>query len=92
MERAGWEIRGRMESRVLEEILFWIKNLRSLNGWRMRDTEEVVYCKAGYVDMFSDASDFQLARARFKEEQVCWDTRFKVSLSAKEKGASSTFR
>ena len=58
----------------------------------MRDTEEVVYCKEGCVDMFSDASDFQLAGARFEGEQVCWDTRFKVSLSEKEKGASSTFR
>ena len=42
--------------------------------------------------MFSDTSDFQLARAKFEEEQVCWDTRFKVSLSEKEKGSSSTFR
>ena len=25
-------------------------------------------------------------------EQVCWDTRFKVSLTEKEKGASSTYR
>ena len=58
----------------------------------MRDTEEVVYCKEGCVDMFSDASDFQLAGARFEGEQVCWDTRFKVSLSEKERGASSTFR
>ena len=42
--------------------------------------------------MFSDASDFQLARARFEGEQVCWDKRFKVSLTEKEKGASSTYR
>ena len=64
-ERAGWRYNGRMERRVLDEILFWIKNLRSLNGWTMQDTEEVVYCKEGCVDMFSDRSDFQLARARF---------------------------
>ena len=60
-ERARWRCNGRMEKRVLDEISFWIKNLRSLNGWTMRDTEEVVYCKEGCVDMFSDASDFQLA-------------------------------
>ena len=42
--------------------------------------------------MFPDASDFQLARARFEGEQVCWDMRFKVSLTEKEKGASSTYR
>ena len=42
--RAGWQCNGRIEGRVLDEILFWIKNLRSLNGWMMHDTEEVVYC------------------------------------------------
>ena len=31
-ERAGWESSSRMERRVLDEILFWTKNLRSLNG------------------------------------------------------------
>ena len=67
-ERAGWESRGLMGSRPLDEIVFWMKNLRSLNGWRMQDTEDIVYCKEGCVDMFSDASDFQLARARFEGE------------------------
>ena len=42
--------------------------------------------------MFSNVSDFQLARARFEGEQVCWDTRFKVSLTEKKKGANSTYR
>ena len=65
-ERAGWQSSVRMERRLLDEILFWIKNLRSVNGWPMRDAEEVVYCKEGCVDMFSHASDFQLAGARFK--------------------------
>ena len=68
LEGAGWESCDMMERRVLDEILFWIKNLRSLNGWRMRGSEEVVYCKVGVVDMFSDASDFQLAGAKFEEE------------------------
>ena len=58
----------------------------------MQDTEDVVYCKEGCVDMFSDTSDFQLAGARFEGEQVCWDTRFKVLLSEKEKRASRFFR
>ena len=49
--RAGWESRGLMERRVLDEIVFWRKNLRSLNGWRMRDMEDVVYCKEGCVDI-----------------------------------------
>ena len=58
----------------------------------MRGSEEFVYYKAGVVDMFSDASDFQLAGAKFEEEQVCWDTRFRVSLMEGEKGSSSTNR
>ena len=58
----------------------------------MRVTEDVVYCVEGRVDMFSDASDFQLAGAQFKGDKVCWDTRFKVSLTERERGASSTFR
>ena len=33
--RVRWESHGLMEGRVLDEIVFWRKNLRSLNGWRM---------------------------------------------------------
>ena len=35
---------------------------------------------------------YLLLQSRFEGKQVCWDTRFKVSLTEKEKGASSTFR
>ena len=76
----------------MDEILFWVKNLKKLNGWRMRGSQEFVYYKAGVVDMFSDASDFQLAGAMFEEEQVCWDIPFKVSLTEGEKESSSTYR
>ena len=61
--RAGWESCGQLEKRVLEEIEFWRKNLRSLNGWRMRDDEDVVYCKEGCIDMFSDTSYIELTGA-----------------------------
>ena len=57
--------------------MFLENNLRRLNGWRMHDTEDVVYCTEGRVDMFLDASDFQLAGAQFKGDKVCWDTRWK---------------
>ena len=56
--RAGWESCVKMDSRVLEEIFFLRQNLRSLNGWRMHEDDDMVYCKDGCVDMFSDASDF----------------------------------
>ena len=46
-----------MAERVVEEIMFWRKNLRGLNGWNMRDSEDVVYCKEGCVKMFSDMSN-----------------------------------
>ena len=42
--------------------------------------------------MSSDSSDFQLAGAKFEEEQVYWDTHFRVSLMEGEKGSSSTYR
>ena len=51
----------------------------------MCDSDDVVYHEEGCVSMFSDASDFQLAGERFKGEEVCWDTRFKVSLLDKER-------
>ena len=56
--RAGWESHGLMERRVVEEIMFWKKNLRRLNGWRMCDTKDIVYWAERHVDMFSDTSDF----------------------------------
>ena len=67
--RAGWESCVKMDSRMLEEIEFWRQNLRSLNGWRMCEDEDVVYCKEGCVNMFSDASDFQLVGVRLEGEE-----------------------
>ena len=72
------------------EIVLWRKNIRSLDGSRMHDAKDVVYCKEGCINMFLDASNFQLAGARF-EGEVCWDTRFKVSLPDREREGSSTF-
>ena len=40
-----WEERCVMAERVVDEVIFWRKNLRELNGWNMRDSEDVVYCK-----------------------------------------------
>ena len=50
-------------TRVIEELRFWETNVRKLNGWRMRASEDAVYCKDGVINMFSDASEFQLAGA-----------------------------
>ena len=46
-QKSGWESSLRMEERVIEELEFWWRNLRKLNGWRMRSSEEVMYCKEG---------------------------------------------
>ena len=81
-----------MEERLEEEIMFWRKNLRDLNGWNMSDSEDVVYCKEGCVNMFSDASNVEVAGARIESEEVCLDTVFEVALSEKERVESSTFR
>ena len=58
----------------------------------MRGSEDVLYCKEGSINMFSDASECQLAGARIEGGNVSWDTRFKISLTENEKGTSSTFR
>ena len=71
---------------------FWEKNLRSLNGWAMRISEDVSYCKDGCVSMFSDASEFQLAGARIEDGEVSWDKRFKIALREDERKTSSTYR
>ena len=67
-------------------------NLRSLNGWMMRISEDVSYCKEGCVNMFSDASEFQLAGARIEDGEVSWDTRFKIALREDKRKTSSTYR
>ena len=51
-----------------------------------------MYCKEGRINMFSDASDFQLAGARIEDGEVSWDTRFKVALTEDERRMTSTFR
>ena len=61
-------------------------------GWPMRVSENVVYCKGEQVNMFSDASDFQLAGARIEDGNVDWNTRFRCALKEEEKKASSTYR
>ena len=90
--KAGWESSCKMDERVIREIRFWKENIRELNGWRMRNLEEVVYCKKGSVSMFSDASEIQVGGARIEGNRVCWDTVFKVSLTEEERAGSSTYR
>ena len=67
VNKSGWESQCVLEERVVREIEFWKKNIRSLNRWRMCGHKDVVYCKQGVVNMFSDASEFQLARARIED-------------------------
>ena len=58
VNKDGWESSCVLDGRVIEELRFWQKNLRGLNGWMMGVSEDVVYCKEGCVNFFSDASDF----------------------------------
>ena len=81
----GWESKCWMEERVVGDIMFWRKNLRDLNGWNMREMEDVVYGKRGCVNMFSDASNVQVAGARIESKEVSWDTVIKVSLSGQRR-------
>ena len=76
VNKGGWESVCVPDEKVVAEWRFWEKNLRNLNGWTMRISEDVSYCKEGVVSMFSDASEFQLAGARIEDGEVSWDTRF----------------
>ena len=58
----------------------------------MRKSDKVVYCRDGQVEMFSDASDRQVGRARFDGEKVAWDIVFKAVLAEEERKKSSMFR
>ena len=69
-----WEAKGRLDDRVIGELEYWRKNLRKINGWPMRGSEDVIYCKGEVVNMFSDASESQLAGARIEEGVVSWDS------------------
>ena len=91
-QKFGWESSGRLEDRVVSELEFWRENLRRLNGWPMRGSEDVLYCKDGSINMFSDVSEVQLAGARIEGGKVSWDSRFKASLTEGELGSSSTYR
>ena len=55
-QKYGWESSGRLEDRVVSELEFWRKSLRNLNGWPMRGSEDVLYCKDDCINMFLDAS------------------------------------
>ena len=61
VSKEGWESSCVPDDRVLEELRFWESNIRKMNGWTMRVSEDVIYCKDGCINMFSDASNFQLA-------------------------------
>ena len=44
----------------------------------MQPLEEFLYCRAGQVKIFSDASDRQVGGASFNRSKVVWDTAFKA--------------
>ena len=92
VSKEGWESSCIPDEKVVGELRFWEDNLRKLNGWTMRVLEDTTYCKEGCINMFSDASDFQLAGAQIEDGEVSWDTRFKVALTEEERSARSTFR
>ena len=45
VSKDGWESLCIPDERVIEELRFWETNVRKLNGWRMRASEDVVYCR-----------------------------------------------
>ena len=54
--------------------------------------EKIVYCRAGQVEMFSDASYRLVGGASFKRSKVPGDTAFKAVLAEDERKKSRTYR
>ena len=56
LEKFGWEGRLKICEQVRKELPFLKKNMRSLNGYRMRAEEGLVYHGMNEVELFTDMS------------------------------------
>ena len=88
-EEKGWESEIEPREDVREELKFWLKNLRKVNGYRIRQKDQVlIFDSIGG----SDAGDFQVGGALVEEMEPLEDSVFKFQLSEEEKKKSSTYR
>ena len=89
-EKRGWAASLVFQPEVVEELRFWEKNLRRLNGQRIRKTAGVQVVRP--LMLYSDAGGHMAGGARVENKKVWEDTVFQVNLTAEEVGESSTFR
>ena len=86
----GWEGWGFVGERGESELRFWMRNMRGLNGHRMRKEDKVWHVNT--VEMFSDAGEYFLGGAEFEGLERVRDSEFKAYLDEGEQGKSSTYR
>ena len=89
-DRYGWNTGIRLGELELDELKFWDQNLRGLNGFRMRREDKVLVVRSR--EMYSDASDFQMAGAEFSGTRREQGTEYQAYFEEDERSASSTFR
>ena len=89
-DKYGWNARIRLGQLELDELEFWDQSLRGLNGFRMRREDKVLVVQSR--EMYSDASDFQMAGAEFRGTRRKSGSEYQAYFNEGERGASSTFR
>lgn len=86
----GWDASMVMTEEVIKELRFWRKNLRILNGQKIRKMAGVQVVRPQML--YSDAGGHMAGGAVFKNRMVVDGTVFQISLSEEEVSRSSTFR
>ena len=89
-DKYGWNASFRLGELELDELEFWDQSLRGLNGFRMRREDKVLVVQSR--EMYSDASDFQMAGAEFRGTSRKSGSEYQAYFNEGERGASSTFR
>ena len=70
-EQWGWSGKLMLGERVIDELMFWKENIVIMNGHRMRKEDKVILART--TEMFSDAGEFMMARARAPERWERWE-------------------
>ena len=85
----GWEGWMIMREDIVEELRFWQKNMRSSNGYIIRQDEEVIRFD---LEGASDAGEHQVGGSLMENNEPLMNTVFKFQFKEEDKKKSSTFR
>ena len=90
VEKSGWGAALVLSEEVLSEVRFWVKNLRELNGQRIRREAGVQVLQPRML--YSDAGGHMAGGCMIVNKEVMPDSVFQVNLAEDEVGKSSTYR